>query len=188
VTGVRGFRGFRGFRGVPWSGGQRSGCGAKLRGGRGAAAERSEAGAAERLRSEAPRGQRSGCGAKLRGGSGAAAERSEAGAAERLRSEAPRGQRSGCGAKPGFPLTSVVPRVRLGIRAPAAKQPQGKRGAMPPRPRIPVFRTVCLTSLCGHKKARRLERARNKGLSYPPRAAWSFGVFGMGGLSRVRGG
>ena len=45
---------------------------------------------------------------------------------------------------------------------------------------------IDVVSLCGHQKARRLERARNEGLSHPPCAAWSFGVFGMGDLNRMR--
>ena len=43
-------------------------------------------------------------------------------------------------------------------------------------------------SLCGMHKARRLDQALQKGLGYPPRASWSFGVFGMKGLKWVRGG
>jgi hypothetical protein len=39
-------------------------------------------------------------------------------------------------------------------------------------------------ALCGHDKARRLEHAQDEGLSYTPRAAWSFGFFGMSGLSQ----
>jgi hypothetical protein len=43
-------------------------------------------------------------------------------------------------------------------------------------------------SLYGHREAGRLERAGQEGLGYPPRAAWSFAVFGMKGLKWVRGG
>jgi hypothetical protein len=43
-------------------------------------------------------------------------------------------------------------------------------------------------SLCGHEKARRLERPLQDGLGYPPRASWSSAVFGMNGLTRARGG
>jgi hypothetical protein len=44
-------------------------------------------------------------------------------------------------------------------------------------------------SLYGQQKTRRrLERAGQEGLGYPPRAAWSLAVFGMKGLKRVRGG
>ena len=52
----------------------------------------------------------------------------------------------------------------------------------------PSFGMPCVdaSSLCGHDKARRLEQAQNSRLSYPPRAAWSFGTFGIHTLTRVR--
>jgi hypothetical protein len=43
-------------------------------------------------------------------------------------------------------------------------------------------------SLYGIQKARRLERAEQEGLGYPPRPAWSLAVFGTKGLTWVRGG